>query len=379
MTRRDYYEILGVAKTATESEIKSAYRKMALQYHPDRNPGDAASEEMFKEAAEAYAVLSDTDKRAKYDRFGHEGVRGGAGGFEGFPNVEDIFSAFGFGDIFGGRRGGGEGAGPSFGSVPGNDLRVRLPLTLEEIATGVEKTINLKRLHRCAECDGNGTTAPDGVIGCTQCGGSGHVRQVTRSLFGQMITTAQCNNCDGEGKVIVKPCANCSGDGRIRADEKETVVIPAGVSDGNYLQLHGKGNVGPHGGPAGDLTVVIEEKEHDLFVRHGRDVVHDARITYPQATLGAEIMVPTLSGPAVLEVEPGTQSGTLLRMRNKGLPELNSTRRGDQIVRVIIVVPTKLTDEEKELLGRLSDTPNVGSTEESKEKGLFEKIKQAFS
>ena len=381
MTQRDYYEILGVGKSASDTEIKSAYRKLALKNHPDKNPDNPQAEAIFKEAAEAYAVLSDRDKRARYDRFGHAGVRGanGGGGFEGFSNFEDIFEAFGFGDIFGGRRGEGRGQGPNFGRIPGNDIRVRLSLTLEEIASGVTKTISMKRMSGCPECDGQGTTAADGTTDCDQCGGAGHVRQVSRSLFGQVVNVVPCGKCQGEGRLVVKPCKLCDGEGRVRSEEKETIEIPAGVSDGNYLSLRGKGNAGLHGGPNGDLTVLIEEEEHKHFVRNGNDVIYELIISYPQAALGGEIPVPTLTGSSMMEIEPGTQPGSLLRMRNKGIPELNSSRVGDQIVRVSVAVPKKLNDEEREMLERLAEMPNVNVDNGKDGKGFFERMKEVFS
>ena len=382
MTERDYYEILGVGKGAPEAEIKSAYRRLALKYHPDKNPDDPEAEANFKEAAEAYAVLSDKDKRARYDRFGHAGVRGGnggfGGGFEGFSNFEDIFEAFGFGDIFGGRRSS-RGSGPTFGRVSGNDIRIRLPLTLEEIATGVEKRVSLKRKSRCPECDGNGTTASDGLLNCDQCGGAGQVRQISRSLFGQVANIAPCGKCQGEGKIVVKPCRLCDGEGCVRSEEKETIEIPAGVSDGNYLTLRGKGNAGLHGGPSGDLTVLIEEQEHEHFVRNGNDVIYELGLSYPQAALGSEVPVPTLSGTSMIEIEPGTQPGSLLRMRHKGIPELNSSRVGDQIVRVSLSVPKKLNDEEREMLERLAEMPNINAGNSKEGKGFFERMKGVFS
>lgn len=383
MSQRDYYEILGVSRNATDAELKSAYRKLALQYHPDRNPGNAEAEASFKEAAEAYAVLSDSDKRARYDRFGHDGVRGnpgqGGAGFEGFPNFEDIFSAFGFGDIFGGGRGGGRASGPNFGRIPGSDLRVRLPLTLEEIAAGVSKTITLRRMVQCSECDGLGSPSQSGIVDCDQCGGAGQVRQVTRSFLGQVVNVGACPKCEGEGRIVVEPCRNCDGAGRIQQEVQETLEVPAGVADGNYITMRGKGNAGPHGGPAGELTVLIEEKEHEHFVRNGNDVIYDLTISFPQAALGAEIPVPTLTGTSLVDVESGTQPGTMLRMRHKGIPFLNSSRKGDQIVRVSIAVPTKLNDEERELMERLNSTPNVGQINNKDGKGFFERMKEVFS
>lgn len=378
MQKRDYYEILGVERNAGEAELKSAYRKLALKYHPDRNPGDAESEAKFREAAEAYEVLSNPDKRARYDRFGHDGMRQGQD-FQGFSNINDIFSAFGFGDIFGG---GSQQRGPSFGRQPGSDLKVRLPLTMEEIGTGVEKTITIRKMVSCSTCSGRGTESPGDVTDCPSCNGSGEMRQVSRSIFGQFINVTTCSNCQGEGKIIKSPCATCHGEGRVQGEATEVLEVPAGVSDGNYIPLRGRGNAGRHGGPAGDLIVLIEEKEHKHFVRNGNDIVYDLAVTYPQAALGAEIEVPTLGGTSEITIEPGTQPGTLLRMRGKGIPYLHTDRRGDQIIRVNVNIPTKLTDEERALLEQLSAMPNVGSATKKKESekgGFFEKMKAAFT
>lgn len=381
MSKPDYYDVLGVTKTASLDELKSAYRKLALKYHPDRNPGDAEAEQKFKEAAEAYGVLSDADKRARYDRFGHDGLRGSGmpGGGQGFSSFEDIFEAFGFGDIFGGRGGRGRrGGGPSFGTIAGEDLRVRMPLTLEEIATGVEKSIELKRYVACVECEGYGSPKAEGVTDCLNCGGTGEIRQVTRSILGQMMNVAQCPRCSGEGKVVTDPCRNCDGDGRVRSRERETIEIPAGVSDGNYIQMRGGGNAGLHGGPTGDLTIMIEELDHEHFVRDGNDINFEVIIGFPTAALGGEVPVPTLDGVSMLEIEPGTAPGTLLRMKGKGLPELNSSRVGDQIVRVDIAVPSKLDDEERSLLERLSEMPNMNGSAKGG-KGFFHRVKEVFS
>ena len=253
-----------------------------------------------------------------------------------------------------------------------------MKLTLEEIASGVEKTLKIKRYVECVECEGVGSTQENGVIDCLECGGAGQVRQVSRSIFGQMVNVTECPRCKGEGKVVTAPCGNCDGDGRLRKQESESVDIPAGVSEGNYIQIGGGGNAGPHGGPAGDLTVLIEEEEHEHFVRHGNDILHELTITFPIAALGGEIEVPTLEGLSMLEIDPGTQPDALLRMKGKGLPELNSSRVGDQIVRVSLVVPTKLNDEEKEMLTVLSATPNVGRVERGG-RGFFDKMKEVFS
>ncbi|HVK37913.1 MAG TPA: molecular chaperone DnaJ [Candidatus Kapabacteria bacterium] len=380
MQKRDYYEILGVDRSAGEAEIKTAYRKLAIKYHPDKNPDNPETEEHFKEATEAYEVLSDPDKRARYDRFGHDGMRAGQD-FHGFGNINDIFSAFGssiFGDIFGQQR----SSGPSFGLQPGSDMKIRLPLTLEEIATGVEKTIAIRRMVPCETCHGLGASSRGDIKECGQCNGTGEVRHVSRSVFGQFINVQACNNCNGSGRTIAKPCSNCRGEGRVQGESREVLEVPAGVSDGNYIPLRGKGHAGPNGGPAGDLIVLIEEKEHEHFVRNGNDVVYDLVVSYPQAALGAEIEVPTLHGNAMITIEPGTQPGTLLRMRQKGIPHLHSERRGDQIVRVNLQVPTRLSPEEREALERLSTMPNVGSsspTGAGERSGFFEKMKAVFS
>ena len=386
MEKRDYYEVLGIARGASETEIKSAYRKMALMYHPDKNPDNKEAEEMFKECAEAYEVLSNPDKRARYDRFGHQGVRGAAQEAQGFSNINDIFSAFGGGSIFeeffNAAGGGGRRGGAVFGQ-PGSDLKVRLPLTLEEIATGVEKTITIKKMVVCGDCSGRGAREESGIVTCSQCGGSGEVRQVSRSLFGQFVNVAPCANCQGEGKIVKEPCRTCHGEGRVQGDASETLDIPAGVSDGNYIPLRGKGNAGRHGGPSGDIIVLIEEREHKDFVRNGNDVVYDLMISFPQAAIGAEVEVPTLTGMSAITIEPGTQPGTLLRMRDKGIPYLQSNRRGDQIVRVNIYIPTRINDEERGLLEQLAAMPNVDPSAKGKKdgekSGFFSRMKEVFS
>jgi molecular chaperone DnaJ len=386
MDKRDYYEVLGVSRSSSETEIKSAYRKMALMYHPDKNPDNREAEEKFKECAEAYEVLSNPDKRARYDRFGHQGVRGAAQEAQGFSNINDIFSAFGGGSIFeeffNAAGGGGRRGGAVFGQ-PGSDLKVRLPLTLEEIATGVEKTITIKKMVTCADCSGRGAREESGIITCTQCGGSGEMRQVSRSLFGQFVNVTQCSNCQGEGKIVKEPCRTCHGEGRVQGDASETLEIPAGVSDGNYIPLRGRGNAGRHGGPAGDIIVLIEEREHKDFVRNGNDVIYDLTISFPQAAIGAEVEVPTLTGLSAITISPGTQPGTLLKMRDKGIPYLHSNRRGDQIVRINIYIPTRINEEERVLLEQLAAMPNVDPANRGKKdgekSGFFSRMKEVFS
>ena len=390
MTKRDYYTVLGVSRTAAQDEIKKSYRKLAMQYHPDRNPGNKEMEEKFKEAAEAYEVLSDADKRRRYDQFGHEGMRGADYRYS-TGDVHDIFSAFG--DVFGGGMGGsifdsvfGEPGRPrqrAATGTPGSDLKIRLKLTLEEIAEGVEKKLKIKKWKTCDTCKGSGAKSAHQKITCPICGGTGELRQVSRSVFGQFVNISTCNNCGGEGKIIQEPCLTCKGDGRVQGETTIKVNIPAGVSEGNYIPLHGEGNVGRRGGPAGDIIVVIEEEPHDFLTRNGDDVVLDLLISFPEATLGAEIAVPTLSGRAKLKIEPGTQSGRILRMREKGIPHLNAYGRGDQLVRVNVWIPTSLTSQERSAIKSLGEFHNVNPKEGDKsansDKSFFERMKKAFS
>lgn len=389
MARRDYYQILGVERNASADEIKKAYRKLALQYHPDRNPGNKESEEKFKEAAEAYEVLGDAEKRRRYDQFGHEGMRGTD--FRPFTDVNDVFSAFsdifgaGFGgsifdDMFGGqtrqRSRGGTGS-------PGSDLKIRLKLTLEEIATGVEKKLKIKKWVPCKTCNSTGAKSANATTTCPECKGTGQLRQVSRSVFGQFVNISTCHACNGEGRIVQNPCTTCSGEGRVQGESMVTVTVPAGVSDGNYLSLRGEGNSGRRGGPPGDVMVVLEEEPHPVFTRNGDDIVLDLLISFPEAALGADVEVPTLSGRAKLKVESGTQSGRILRMREKGIPHLNSYGRGDQLVRVNVWVPTKLSANDRTLLKQLAASDNMNPKEGDKsansDKSFFERMKKAFS
>ncbi len=394
MAKRDFYEILGVERKATAEEIKKAYRKLALKYHPDRNPGNKEAEDRFKEAAEAYEALSDPEKRRRYDQFGHDGMRGTD--FRPFTNVDDIFSTFG--DIFGQSGFGGSVFDEMFGRTsgggtrqrrstqagqPGSDLKLRLKLTLEEVATGIEKKLKIKKQVVCSTCRGSGAKSSSSRITCPVCSGSGEIRQVSRSVFGQFVNISTCNNCGGEGKIIRDPCLACQGDGRTPGEATVKVQIPAGVNDGNYISLRGEGNAGLRGGQAGDVIVIIEVEPHEVFIRNNDDVVLDLLISYPEAALGAEVEVPTLSGRAKLKIEPGTQSGRILRMRDKGIPHLNSYGRGDQLVRVNVWVPTKLNSTEKNLLRELSEQDNISPKEGDKsahsDKSFFERVKRAFS
>lgn len=373
MTKRDYYEILGVQKNASLDDIKKAYRKLAMKYHPDRNPGDKSAEEHFKEVAEAYAVLSDDQKRANYDRFGHEGLRGmGDPGFTDindiFSHFSDIFQGFGFGDIFGERN--------SRRSNRGADIEVRLKLTLAEVATGVTKKIKLRKRKSCDSCGGSGSAAGSRRITCSVCGGSGQVRQVSRSVFGQFVNIAACRNCDGQGTVVEKPCPECHGNGVAQGEVTLSVKVPAGVTTGNYIPLRGQGHAGPQGGQSGDVIVIIEEIEDDVFERHGDDVVIDLTISFPEAVLGSEVEVPTLTGKARLTIPSGIQSGKVLRMRGKGIPHLNGSGAGDQLVRIFIYTPTRVTDAEKKLLEQLMKSENMYPS--ASKENFFKKVKEAF-
>ncbi|MBT8390324.1 MAG: molecular chaperone DnaJ [Ignavibacteriaceae bacterium] len=380
MAKRDYYEILGINRSASNEEIKKAYRKLAMQYHPDRNEGDKVAEEKFKEAAEAYEILSHDDKRNTYDRFGHEGVRGSGFGTEGFSSVNDIFSHFSdifggssiFDDFFGGQTRG--RSGRRTGGNPGSDLRVTLKLTLEEIATGVTKKIKIKKQVKCADCNGSGAEAGTSLKTCTVCNGSGEVRNVSRSVFGQFVNITTCSNCSGEGKTIDSPCKKCYGDGRYNDETALKIDVPAGVEEGNYMTVRGEGNAGKRSGPNGDIIVVFQEIKHRFFIRNGDDIVYDLFVSFPQAALGNEVEVPTLTGKAMLKIDAGTQPGKILRMRGKGIRHLQSSGSGDQLVRVNVTVPKKLNAKEKELLNQLSKLPNISYLPNEEQKSFFSKF-----
>lgn len=392
MSKRDYYEILEVGRSASQDEIKKAYRKAALKYHPDRNPNNKEAEEKFKEAAEAYEVLSDTDKRRRYDQYGHEGVRAGTD-YHGYSNVNDIFSTFSdiFGSGFGGSifeevfAGGGRARARGRGQtgIPGSDLKIRLRLSLEEIAHGVEKKLKIKRWKICETCDGTGAKSSGSRVTCPTCNGTGELRQVSRSVFGQFVNITTCSTCNGEGKIIKDRCNTCGGEGRVQGETTIKVNVPAGVAEGNYIPLRGQGNAGQRGGPAGDLLVVIEEEAHSLFVRNNDDILLDLLISFPEAVLGTEVEVPTLDGRARLRVDPGTPSGKILRMRAKGIPQLNGGPRGDELVRVNVFVPTHVSKEDREALKNLSKSegikPQEGDRSAHSDKSFFEKMKNMFS
>jgi molecular chaperone DnaJ len=377
-TKRDLYEILGISRNASNDEIKKAYRKLAIQYHPDKNPGDKSAEEKFKEIAEAYAILSDPEKRARYDRFGHSATSG-AGDFGGFSNIEDIFSAFG--DIFGGGFGdifGGGGRRRQRTSNRGGDLQIRLRLNLEEIATGVTKKIKVKKYVVCDTCGGSGSSRDSRPVQCPTCQGSGEIRQVTQSLFGQMVNITTCTRCNGQGTIVSDPCRTCHGDGRLAGSKNIEINIPAGVASGNYIPLKGEGNIGKRGGPAGDLIVYIEEERHPIFERSDNDVVMVLPLSYPQAVLGSTLEIPTLTGKAKINVPPGTQSGKILRMRNKGIPNVHGAGIGDQLVQIQIYIPTKLNSSEK---NKIKDLESIDSLKPSSDghRNIFEKFKEALN
>lgn len=365
MSKRDYYEILGVTKTATEVEIKRAYRTLAVKYHPDKNPDDAAAEEKFKECAEAYAVLSDQQKRSAYDRFGHSGVNAGGGGFEGgFSNIEDIFDMFGFGDMFGSRT------GRRTTVQRGADLRYDLEITLEEAAEGKDEKLSIPRLEQCGECSGSGAEKGTTAETCITCRGSGQTRY-QQGFFSVMRT---CSSCQGRGQVVRTPCKECKGAGRIEKEKALEIKIPAGVETGSRLRVSGEGEAGPNGGPSGDLFVVIHVKEHDVFERQGANLYSAVPITFAQAALGAEIQVKTLDGTEVLKVPAGTQTGTVFRIKSQGMPALGGRGRGDLFVAVTLITPKTLNKDQRKLLEQLAEIEDTDFNSES----FIEKVRNIF-
>jgi len=382
MTKRDYYEVLGIDRGADESTIKSAYRKLALKYHPDRNPGSKEAEEKFKEATEAYEVLKDPQKRHAYDQFGHAGVGQGAGfGFGGFGGFDlgDALRAFmrdfGGGSIFD------EFFGMSTGSSRrrrnrGEDLRVRIELTLEEIATGVEKSIKVRRLVSCDSCGGSGVAAGSSRRTCPQCKGSGQVRTVTRTFLGTVQQVATCNMCRGTGEVIADPCRVCGGEGRVKGSTTVQLKIPPGVSSGNYMTIENMGNAAPHHGEPGDLIAVFDEADHDYFTRHDNNVLCELPVSFTTAALGGMLSVPTLNGHETIQISPGTQPGKVLKLRGKGIPHLHHAGRGDQLVRIVVWVPTNLSKDDKILLERLADSESFRPPPANK--SFFEKLRETL-
>lgn len=376
--KKDYYEVLGVSKNASKDDLKKAYRKVALQYHPDKNPGDKAAEDKFKEAAEAYEVLSDDDKRTRYDQFGHAGVNQQGGGYQGgFGNMEDIFSQFS--DIFGGgfntrsrqQRGRGQ---------RGSDLRIKVSLTLEEINEGANKKIKVKKYVDCKTCNGSGAKDKTAVKTCHTCNGSGYVRRVQQTFLGQMQTTAPCPTCNGSGETITDKCTSCKGEGRVYGEEMISLDIPAGVGEGMQLSMNGKGNAGMNGGGSGDLLINIKEKEHEHFTRDGNNILYELDVNFADAALGTSMEVPTLSGNVKITLPQGTPSGKIFRLRGKGLPSIQSYDKGDQLIHVNIWVPTTITAEERKALEIMRKSKNFQPTDAEKKerKGLFDKMKDFF-
>ncbi len=379
--KRDYYEVLGVGKNASKDEIKKSYRKVALKYHPDRNPDNPEAEEKFKEAAEAYEVLSDDQKKAAYDRYGHAGVSGAAGGAGGF-SMDDIFSQFS--DIFGGgfdffgqqgrsqkRRGGGQ---------KGSNLRIRVSLTLEEIATGVNKKIKVKKYIVCGTCGGSGAKDHNSVKTCATCNGSGYVRKVQSTFLGQMQTTSVCPTCNGSGQQITNKCGTCKGEGRTYGQETISIDIPAGVGEGMQLSMSGKGNAGLNGGPNGDLLINVHEKEHEFFARDNNNILYELDVNFADAVLGTAVEVPTLTGKVKVTLPPGTQGGKIFRLRGKGLPSVQGYGQGDQLIHVNIWVPTDVNSDERKSLEKLREAKNFKPNSDTKKerKGLFDRMKDFF-
>ncbi len=378
MAKRDYYEVLGLEKNASKDDIKKAYRKLAMQYHPDRNPDDHTAEEKFKEAAEAYEVLNNDEKKARYDRFGHDGVKTGFGS-QGFNDINDIFSHFSdifsggsiFDDFFGsGQR----TRRRRTGGTPGTDLKVTLKLTLEEIADGVAKKIKLKKLVKCDVCSGSGAEGGTSTKTCPVCQGSGEVRNVSRSVFGQFVNIQPCTNCNGEGTIIDNPCSKCRGDGRIQEEVNVNINVPPGVYQNSYMTMRGEGNSGRRGGPNGDLIVVFEEIPHEYFVRNNDDIIYELYISIPDAVLGSEVEVPTLKGKAKLKIDSGTQAGKMLRMRDKGIRHLNESGHGDQLVKINIDIPKKISSKEKDLLKELANMPNFKNSGNRDNNNFFKRF-----
>jgi len=385
MSKRDYYEILGVNKTASADEIKKAYRKVAMQFHPDRNPGDKSAEEKFKEAAEAYEVLSDADKKAQYDRYGHAGVSSNGRGFSGGGmNMEDIFSQFGdvfgedlFGSFFGG--GGGRGRTSRARGVRGSNLRVKIKLTYEEIAKGVTKNIKVKKHVVCTTCSGSGAKDKGSVQNCGTCGGSGQVRRVTNTFIGQMQTVTTCPTCNGEGSTITAKCAACKGEGRVYGEDAISIEIPPGVQEGMQLNLSAKGNAGERGGAPGDLIILIEEEPHKELQRDGMNVAFDLHISFTDAVFGTQLEVPTIDGRAKIKIPAGTQSGKIFRLKGKGFPAVNSYQKGDQLIHVNVWTPQNVSNEEKTMLEKMSHSSNFKPHPDKSDKSFLDKMRELFS
>jgi molecular chaperone DnaJ len=390
--KKDFYEILGVSKSSTQDEIKKAYRKVAMQFHPDKNPGDKASEDKFKEAAEAYEILSDSDKRAQYDRFGHQafgqGRGNGGGGFSGAGmNMDDIFSQFGdifgdespFGSFFGGGGGGRRSSGGRSRGVRGSNLRIKIKLNYEEMAKGASKTVKVKKYVLCNTCAGSGAKDKNSVQTCGTCGGSGQVRRVQSTFLGQMQTVTTCPTCNGEGSTITNKCTPCKGEGRVYGEETVTIEIPAGVQEGMQLSMNGKGNVGERGGSNGDLIILIEEEAHAQLHRDGLNVAFELHITFSDAVFGTQVEVPTIDGKAKIKIPPGTQGGKIFRLKGKGFPSVNSYEKGDQLIHVSIWTPQHVSSDEKAMLEKLQLSSNFQPKPEKGDKSFFDRVREMFA
>ncbi len=384
--KRDYYEVLEVPKTATAEEIKKAYRKQAIKYHPDKNPGDKAAEEKFKEAAEAYEVLSDPQKRQRYDQYGHAGM-GGASGFSGggmsmddiFAHFGDIFGGGSFGSFFGGGFGGSRRGGPQTRVNKGTNLRVKVKLTLAEVANGVTKKIKVNKYVACDKCGGTGAFDSNSYSNCSTCHGSGVVTRITNTILGQMQQSSVCPNCGGDGRIITRRCTNCGGEGIVQKEDIVTLNIPAGVADGMQLSVSGKGNAARHGGINGDLLVVIQEEEHPELIRDGNDLIYSLFLSMPDAILGTTAEIPTVDGRVKIKIDPGTQSGKILRLRGKGIPELNGYGRGDLLVNIQVWTPQSVTRDEAKIIEKLKESSSFTPKPDKNDRNFFERMRNFFS
>ena len=376
MAKRDYYEVLGIARSASAEEIKKAYRKLAIQYHPDKNPGNSEAEEKFKEAAAAYEVLSNAEKRQNYDRFGHSGPQMGGGGFGGGMDMNDIFEQFG--DIFGGAFGSSSSRGGQRGGQRGTNIRIKLKLSLEEISDGVTKKIKVNKYSGCSTCHGSGAKAGTQPRTCSTCQGSGQVTQITNTFLGQMRTASICPTCQGQGSIITDKCTSCRGEGIERGEEVIEVRIPAGVEEDMQLNMRGKGNAGQRNAPPGDLLIVIEEEEHPLFKRDGQHVFYDLYLNIADAALGTAVEIPTLGGKARVKIDEGTQSGKTLRLRGKGLPSVNGGPRGDMFATINVWTPQNLSQEERKMLEGIRGKTNFEPNPDKKDKGFFDRMREFF-
>lgn len=382
MAKKDFYEVLGISKGASADEIKNAYRKKALQYHPDKNPGNKTAEDKFKEAAEAYDVLSDPNKKTRYDQYGHSGINssgggGHGGGFSGGGmNMDDIFDQFG--DIFG-FGGGGSRSGRKRQVNRGSNIRIKVKLTLEEVAEGATKKVKINKYIVCDSCSGSGAKNSTAVKTCNTCHGTGQVAQIQNTILGRMQTVSACPSCGGEGTIIADKCTRCFGDGVVRGEEVVEIKIPPGVEHDMQLSMNSRGNAGPRKGLPGDLLIVIEEEDHEHFKRDGQNIIYDLALNFVDAAIGTQIEIPTLGAKAKIKIDPGTQSGKVLRLKGKGLPSINTYGRGDQLIIVNIFTPNKLSTEEKKILDQLRNSPNFKPSSNKNDKSFFDKMKDIFS